>query len=116
MNPTGSLNGFIQKFGMDVRACADDGWTTPTYRAFLQPLRYKNKMYLEGLSTRIGFSEQGYYLYIGPAGHDLTKVDKSVYITAAQEKYQITHAERVYFGQTVLYVWAILKTLTEDEG
>ncbi|MDR1464916.1 MAG: hypothetical protein LBJ11_06425, partial [Oscillospiraceae bacterium] len=57
-----------------------DGWRSAGYGAFLQPLRYKNKMYLGGVNTRIGFNREGYYLYLGPAGHDLTKLGRDVWI------------------------------------
>lgn len=41
-------------------------------RAFISPLRYKNKMYLYGVNTEIGYNSQGHYLYIGHPTPDLT--------------------------------------------
>ena len=47
------MNGVFQKYGRSV-FLSDEGWNSPVFRAFLQPLRYKNKMYLECAYTEIG--------------------------------------------------------------
>jgi len=85
----------------------------PPYRAFIQPLRYKNKMYLYGVNTEIGFNNQGYYLYIGPPEPKLTALAEGVYVTADGTAYQVDRAEPVYFGSSPLYQWAILRTVIE---
>lgn len=43
-----------------------DNASAADMRAFISPLRYKNKMYLYGVNTEIGYNSQGHYLYIGP--------------------------------------------------
>ncbi len=90
-----------------------DGNTTKSCKAFIQPLRYKNKMYLDGIYTEIGFNSQGHYLYIGPPLPDLTTVSDSGYISADGISYRIDRAERVYMGEDVFYIWAIIRTIVE---
>ena len=82
--------------------------------AFIQPLRYKNKMYLDGVNTQIGFNNQGHYLYIGPPDHDLTEIDSGVYLACNGTKYKIDRAEVVYKGSEKYYVWAIIREIVEE--
>ncbi len=109
-----SLEKLFNQYGREVRLCTDDGWVSEIYHCFIQPLRYKNKMYLDGVNTPIGYNSQGHYLYLGPAMHDLSQVtDSSTWIAADGVKYKIDRSEKVYFGNEVLYVWAIIKTIVE---
>ncbi len=91
-----------------------DGAKTESCKALIQPLRYKNKMYLDGVNTPIGYNSQGHYLYIGPANHDLTGItDSSTWIASDGIKFKVDRSEKVYFGNQVLYIWAIIKTIVE---
>ncbi|NCC87335.1 MAG: hypothetical protein EOM05_05640 [Clostridia bacterium] len=111
-----SVEAMIKSFGRDVSLHMSDGWTSGSYRAFLQPLRYKNKMYLEGLQTDIGFSEQGYYLYIGPEKHNLSALPKDAWIADCDnKKYYINKVEKVFLGNKALYIWAIVKSVEEAD-
>ena len=86
-------------------------------RAFISPLRYKNKMYLYGVNTEIGYNPQGHYLYIGPPDPDLTFAEDGAYLTCGNEKYRIDRAEKVYKGDEVFYIWAIIRVIVElEEG
>ena len=113
------LQALIERYGRSVSLSMEDGWHSPQFRALIQPLRYKNKMYLEGVHTPIGIHDPGYYLYIGPAAHDVTKLGSmgdEVWLNASGgERYQIDRAERVYLGEEALYIWAILRSVTEAE-
>ena len=68
-----TLKSMFEKYGQEVTLKTDDGWSSPIFGAFMQPLRYKNKMYLNGVNTVIGFNSQEHYLYIGPPDHDADK-------------------------------------------
>jgi len=106
----------MERYGRQVRLCLPDGWQTENFGAFLQPLRYKNKMYLGGVNTRIGFNREGYYLYLGPPGHDLTKLSQDMWIQAAldpDERYTVDRAELVYFGDAPSHIWAIVRSMVE---
>lgn len=69
-------------------------------------------MYLYGVNTEIGYNSQGYYLYIDPPEHDLT-VNEDALIIDGDIKYQIDRAEKIKFGEEVLYVWAVVRTVVE---
>ena len=84
-----------------------------TCKALIQPLRYKNKMYLDGIYTEIGFNSQGHYLYIGPPSPDLTLASDKGYLVADGVSYRIDRAERVYNGESIFYIWAIIRTIVE---
>lgn len=105
---------FFNKFGRSVYLSDNTGWKSPVYRAFLQPLRYKNKMYLEGTYTLLGKDPNGLYLYLGTVAHDITRVPKYTRLTDADGKqYLIQRAEKVCRGDKPFYYWAILKEVCE---
>ena len=109
-----SLDKLFSSYGREAQIYKETGWKSGIFHCFIQPLRYKNKMYLDGVNTPIGYNSQGHYLYIGPANHDLTGVtDSSTWIQADGIKYKVDRAEKVYFGNTVIYIWAIIKTIVE---
>ncbi len=99
-------------FGRRVELNKPDG-SKEAFNAFIQPLRYKNKMYLDGVYTQIGFNSQGHYLYLGPPEPDLTLAEDEAYLSADGIKYQIDRAERVYKGNEIFYIWAIIRTIVE---
>lgn len=108
------LSMLMERYGRSVSLSTEDGWHSPQFTAFIQPLRYKNKMYLEGVHTAIGIHNPGYYLYIGPASHDITRLGEDARLNAfGGERYQIDRAERVTIGEEALYIWAILRSVTE---
>ena len=110
-----TLKSMFEKFGQEVTLRGNDGWSTPIFGGFIQPLRYKNKMYLNGVNTVIGFNSQGHYLYIGPPDPDLTLTEDNAFLFSDGSKYQIDRAERVYNGDRVFYIWAIIRTIVEAE-
>lgn len=108
------LDSILKSFGQDVRITDGEGWSTEIFRAFVQPIRYKNKMYLEGVYTPAGLSEKGYYLYIGPPSHDLTKVEDAL-VHTDELTLKIERAEKVFFQNKVCYIWAVLMSVTREE-
>ena len=115
MNGKKAIDRLISRYGQTVSSHLPDGWSSLPYRAFIEPLRYKNKMYLEGVNTQIGFSDQGYYLYIGPAEHDIGKLSQNAFIQSGDKKYVISRVETVFLGEKPLYIWAVLRTRIEEE-
>lgn len=109
-----TLNVMFEKFGRDICLSKDDGWRSPVFRGFIQPLRYKNKIYLDGVYTVIGFDNQGKYLYIGPPEHDLTAFDTLTGLVECDGvKYTIDRAEKVYYSKEPMYIWAIIREVVE---
>ena len=111
---TQDINEFFSLYGLSVRLQDSDGYNGEYFKCFIQPLRYKNKMYLDGVNTAIGFNSEGHYLYIGPPEHDLTTIDSpNTWLLFESDKYKIDRAEKVYFEGRVLYVWAIIRKMVE---
>ena len=108
-----TITTMFNKFGQEITFKGPDGWSSPTFGGFIQPLRYKNKMYLNGVNTVIGFNSQGHYLYIGPPEHDITKFTAENYIQANGKKYTVDRAEKVYMKNEVVYIWAIIRETVE---
>ncbi len=108
-----NVNSIFEKHGRPCSFCSKEGESVAEMRAFISPLRYKNKMYLYGVNTEIGYNSQGHYLYIGPPSPDLTAADDGEYVYCFGEKYRIDRAEKVYKGNEVFYIWAIIRVIVE---
>lgn len=86
-----------------------DGEETTSFNAFLQPLRYKNKIYLRGVATELGYDSLKKYLLISPADIDLSEVDgTSVTLFFGDKHLSIDHSEKVYLGKKPYYTWSIV--------
>ncbi len=110
MNISKALN----KYGCSVSLSGADGWKTEIFRAFIQPLRYKTKMYMEGEHTPIGINRNDVYLYLGPANHDLTRLDNTHRIHDNNgNKYMIDRAEKILVNDKIVYIWAVIRKTTE---
>lgn len=95
---------------MGVTLTLKSGSTTlQSFNAFLQPLRYKNKIYLRGVATELGYDSLKKYLLISPVEVDLSEVDGTTVTLYFGEKHlSIDHTETVYFGKTPYYNWSIV--------
>lgn len=108
-----NIEKMLNKFGNTVYISGSDGWKSPLFNAFIQPLRYKTKLYMTGDVTPIGTNRNNVYLYIGPARHDLTKLDKSYRIYDNNHSYLIDRAERITVKNNTVYIWAVIRQTTE---
>ncbi|MBQ7121230.1 MAG: hypothetical protein IJO03_03090 [Clostridia bacterium] len=108
-----NISPIFENYGRPAAFVSKDGEMLSEMKAFISPLRYKNKMYLYGVNTEIGYNSQGHYLYIGPPDPDLTAADDGEYIACLGEKYRIDRAEKVYKGDEVFYIWAIIRVIVE---
>ena len=112
MNITKMLN----TYGQTIHLSDNDGWESPEFRAFIQPLRYKTKLYLQGEYTPIGVNKNDVYLYIGPATHDLTGLGRNHRINDSNNnKYMIDRAEKIMIKDTIVYIWAVIRKTTEGD-
>ena len=108
-----TLNSMFEKYGQDITFKASDGWSSAIFGGFIQPLRYKNKMYLNGVNTVIGFNSQGHYLYIGPPDHDVAEMTGDKWIEAGGKKFTVDRSEKVYMKNEIVYIWAIIREIVE---
>ncbi len=95
---------------MGVTLSVKQGTTTvSTFNAFLQPLRYKNKIYLRGVATELGYDSLKKYLLLSPADVDLSAVDgTNLSLYFGNIHLSIDHTETVYLGKTPYYNWTIV--------
>ena len=69
---------------------------------------------MEGERTPIGVNRHDVYLYLGPANHDLTKLDKKYRILDIENNiYMIDRAEKIKVHDKVVYIWAVIRKTTE---
>lgn len=85
------------------------------FKAFIQPLRYKNKLYLRGKYTEIGKNKEDYYLYIGPPEVDVSAVDGIFTLLEIDGTgYLVYRTEKHSIGEKDIYIWAIIRPIVED--
>lgn len=75
--------------------------------AFLEPLRYKNKMYIELQPSAVGRVDDGCYLYLGPADVYF-KADDFMY-NCEDKRFVVQREETIYLFNKPLYRWAIVR-------
>lgn len=79
------------------------------FKAFLQPLRYKNKMYLSSVSTELSYNNTRKFLLVCPADIDIENADGyNSIIKADENEFCVDHCELVYSGDEAVYCWSIV--------
>ncbi len=114
MEPSRQILRQLERCGGETYLVRSDGTRMGPFRALIQPLRYKNKMYLEGTQTPVGLNARGYYMYIGPADREL-QASPDEWIESGGTRYEVSRAETVTFRGAPAYRWAILRNMTEAE-
>lgn len=115
MSVTATLKKYVDKYGTTVSLSSDGKVFGTPYRAFIQPLRYKNKMYLMGVRSKLGWIDQSHYLYIGPAEKDVASLTSAARIRSQNENFYIVKAENVRLGDDIFYNWAVIRAVVEDQ-
>lgn len=82
-------------------------------KAIIQPLMYKNKMYLGGEYIPAGYIDGGHYLMIAPC-ENFIRDYRSTVITQGDEKYTIKRSELVSVQNKGIYIWAVLTPCCES--
>lgn len=81
-------------------------------RAFVEPLRYRNKIYIGGECRELGTTRREKYLYVGKSSHRLEE-NKSV-IESRGGKFIVKRCETYFVKDTPVYEWAILVPYGEE--
>lgn len=101
------LKAYFQKYGRTLTY--ERGGVITTFRAFLQPLRFKNKMYLSDHLTEIGYDTLRKFVLICPVDIEITAVDGiNVVLRAGDDSFCVDHCEKVFAGDRPLYYWAVV--------
>lgn len=99
----------IRQYGS--RVTIEENGDTVYANAFVEPLRYRNRVYIGGQYHKLGCNQREKYLYIGNASHRLRE-NVSV-IGAHGKQYIVKRCETYYVREYPLYEWAILQPLGE---
>lgn len=82
---------------------------TISFNAFLQPLRYKNKIYIDGNVTELRYENTRRFLLLSPIEVDVSVADgRDCYISDSNHEYSVNHSELVYLGNKPAYRWSII--------
>lgn len=77
-------------------------------RAIVEPLRYKNKIYIGGEFHSLGAMKKDKYLFIGTPDIELS--ENASVIESVGGKYIVKRCERYYVQDRPIYVWAIMES------
>ncbi len=109
-----NIEKILKRFGGTVYLTRGDTWRSSNFKAFIQPLRYKTKLYMQGERTTLGTNPNNVYLYIGPSCHDLSKLDSNYRIHDNDNNiYIIDRAEKITIQNKIVYVWAVIRKTSE---
>lgn len=84
--------------------------------AIINPLLYKNKMYLNNAYLADGFCDRGNYLYIGDPKVNLGDYSVGTLLRCGTNEYTIMKTEQYYIENTAVYTWAVLQLRGRIEG
>lgn len=107
--PAQRVKEYLERFGNTVHVAISGTGTVDPYKAIIHPLRYKNKMYLDGIGSKIGYVDQSHYLYIGPADVDICSMSDMTVLTCNDISYRILRAEKVDVNNETVYIWAVIR-------
>ncbi len=96
----------LERYGKPL--CVKMGTQSHDVKAFLEPLRYQNKMYLDYENYDLGLHDNTCLLYIGPADPDISLDIDSAVISDGGRAYMIKRADRMSIGEEPIYVRAVL--------
>lgn len=100
------LENAINKWGSTFKITQNG--ETINCKGFIQPLRYKNNMYLNGKSLDAGYFDGGHFLFISYGDIGLVN-HKVAYFEDTTSKYVVKRADVHTYKDNTLYTWAILK-------
>ncbi|HCA04680.1 MAG TPA: hypothetical protein DEO32_02150 [Ruminococcaceae bacterium] len=99
-----SVGETIKKYGS--RVTIEQNGDKVSTNAFVEPLRYRSRLYIGGQKRVLGRSMKRSYLYIGNPGYRLVE-NKSV-IETQSGRYIVKRSETYYVKSFPVYEWAIL--------
>ena len=109
MSLISAVAGSIARLGGEV-AITDDSCRRA--RAIVEPLRYRNRIYIGGEMHPLGKASREKYLFIGTPDISLQQ-NRSV-IESVGGKYIVKRCETYFVRDKAVYVWAILTPYGES--
>ncbi|MBR3987853.1 MAG: hypothetical protein IKK10_00935 [Clostridia bacterium] len=95
----------LKKYGERITVTTEEGKTS--FIGVLEPLLYKNKLYLGGEQLPQGLFDSGNYLLICPADVKLPVLG-TAFFEAKEKKFVLKRSETVTMSSKPVYVWAVL--------
>ena len=87
-----------------------------TFRAVIQPLRYRNNAHTGGNCLPPGFADTENYLYLGPADPPVFEYRGKGFLQASGQRFLIRRGPPVYLENQIAYVWAVLQKCHGEES
>ncbi|MGN0498530.1 MAG: hypothetical protein ACI4F6_05680 [Acutalibacteraceae bacterium] len=108
------MGDLIRRYGCKI--CVKNGTESRDYSAFIEPLRYKSKLYLDGTSLTQGLFDGSHCLMIAPPELELDKPleDYVIECAAMNKRFTVKKCDTYYLQDTPLYLWAILGHYRQD--
>ncbi len=108
-----SVGQILRRYGREAVVYSGDSDTAGSaVRCFIQPLMYKNRVYLKDAVEMLGAVDKRHFLYIGPPE---TALPKEGYLVCGSRKFDILRGEPVYLGTEVCHWCAVLQPRPEEE-
>ena len=106
-----TVNRLLSRFGESVTIFEKDK-SSKTF-AVIQPLLYKNKMYIDGKSLDAGYFDGGHYLMIASADIGIENY-RGALVGYKNSKYKFKRVEVISSSDVDLYIWAVLTPCAES--
>lgn len=100
----------LSRFGNKVTLTTEAGMFS--IKGIIQPLLYKNKMYLSGKQLPEGYFDTGHYLFICSPEVKLPVLG-TAFLEANGEKYILKRSETVTVNSEAVYTWAVVSPYKE---
>lgn len=109
MDIKSSVSFLLQKAGETVNVTIGTiPETIVQVKAIIQPMRYKNKLYVDMAWGNLGFKDTECFLYIGPPEVDFTGLELRSFVKTVDRAYCISRADRIRVEGETVYIWAVL--------
>lgn len=101
--------GLIESYGRACVITPGNGEDNIKVKAIINPILYKQRMYLNDVYLPDGVIDKGIFLYIGSPDVSLDLCPFDTIIRCGTNKYTIMRTEQYYVEDTPIYTWAVLQ-------
>ena len=99
-----TIESLFDRYGEQIRFSGEDGWESPIFGAFVQPLKINQR--LDGITVNFKLSE---YIILCPPKHNINALDKNTFfVRSRNRKYRILQTDCVYQDGKMVYSWGIV--------
>ena len=114
MNKEHIIRRQIEKIGSTTELF-DNEWTSVPFKAVISPLWRKKSSAFEKTFTEIGCDINEYFLYIGPASHDIMTLSDRAILRGNSRAFEFKHKDKFMLNDEVLYYIGVLRLLKEAD-